>query len=157
MYLHYKYNYNEHPSAIGESSNSKFALSPKNNIYINCYSDLDLITICDLDGNLKCNVYGPGWMKGYNVNYSYYNSVYVYNDHIIAAYLGDVSFLFDEYDRPMGNMPTKMIVFDIDGGYLKTIERGRKFFHYCVDETNSRIIVYFYEGEDPVGYFNLIL
>ena len=51
----------ENPEAIGKKSNSLFAMLVENSFYVNCYYLCDLITICDLEGNLKYNVYGPGW------------------------------------------------------------------------------------------------
>lgn len=144
-----------HPKAIGKKSNSQFELSLKSNIYVNCYGYYDLMTICDLGGNLKYNVYGPGWLENIDNKKSYFSGVSFINNHIIASYLGDVAFGFDEYKRPRGNLSTKFLVFDLDGNYEKTIETGYGIRFFCVDEENKRIIVYFDGRENPLGYFNL--
>jgi len=149
-----KYGY-EHPEAVGRKSNSQFKLSVENNLYVNCYYYCDLMTICDLDGNLKYNVYGPGWLKNKDNRKSYFAAVCLTNNNIIAAYIGDVGIIFDEFKRPRGNLPSKFLVFDMDGNYKETIETGYKFLYFCVDEENKRVIAYFDGRENPLGYFNL--
>jgi len=146
-----------HPKAVGKNSNSKFSLSLENSIYVNCYGFSDLMTICDLEGNLKYNVYGPGWIENAEDNKSYFYGVSFINNHIIASYLGDIGFTTDEYKRPKGIQPTKFLIFDLDGNYVKTIETGREIQFFCVDEEYNRVIVYFADGENPFGYFTLNL
>ena len=149
-----KYGY-EHPMTIGKKSNSKFKLSLENNIYVNCYSDCDLMTICDLEGNLKYNVYGPGWLNNKDNKKNYFSDVNLINNHIIASYLGDIAIIFDKYKRPRGNRPTKFLIFNLNGNYEKTIETGHEIQLFCVDEENNRVIVYIDGRENPLGYFNL--
>lgn len=144
-----------HPEAVGRKSNSQFKLSVKNNFYVNCYGYCDLMTICDLDGNLKCNVYGSGWLNNKDNKNNYYKGVDLISNYIIASYLGDAGMIFDEYKRLKSNFPSKFLVFDIDGNYKETIETGHKFFCFCVDEENNRVIAYFDGRENPLGYFNL--
>ena len=145
----------EHDKAIGKKSYSSFKLSIENNIYVNCYSNLDLVSICDLDGNIKYNVYGPGWLKNRDNKNDYFTGVDLFSNHIIASYLGGVSIFYDEYKRPRGNLPSKFLLFDLEGNYKETIETGYKFQTFCVDEENNRVIVYFDGRENPLGYFNL--
>lgn len=145
----------EHPEAVGKKSNSQFKLSIENNFYVNCYAYCDLMTICDLDGKLKYNIYGPGWLNNKDNKNNYFNGAGLFNNNIIAAYLGDVGMIFDEYKRLKSNFPSKFLVFDMDGNYKETIETGHKFFCFCVDEENNRVIVYFDGRENPLGYFNL--
>lgn len=145
----------EHSKAVGKKSYSSFSLSLKNNLYVNCYSNSDLMTISDLDGNLKYNVYGPGWLKNKDNKNNYFIGVDLLNNNIIASYLGDVGIYVDEYERLQGNSPTKFLVFDLEGNYKETIETGSGIQFFCVDEENDRIIVYFEDRENPLGYFNL--
>jgi hypothetical protein len=150
-----KYGY-EHPEAVEKKSNSQFAISVKNNCYVNCYSRCDLMTICDLDGNLKCNVYGADGFNNKDNKNSYFFGVDVMGKNIIASYIGDIGLITDG-NRPRGNTPSKFLVFDINGNYKETIETGHKFTYYCVDEENKRIIVYFDSRSEPLGYFNVNL
>ena len=113
------------------------------------------MTICDLDGNLKYNVYGPGWLNNKDNKNNYFNGVDLISNHIIASYLGDAGIIFDEYKRPRGNIPSRFLVFDLEGNYKETIETGHKFQAFCVDEDNKRVIAYFDGRENPLGYLNL--
>ncbi len=147
----------EHTEAFGKKSNSQFALSVKNNFYVNCYGYCDLVTICDLDGNLKYNVYGPDGLTNKNNKKSYFFGVNVMGKNIIASYIGDEGIIFNKFERPEGNLPSKFLIFDKDGNYKETIETGSKLTFFCVDEENSRVIAYFADRENPLGYFNLEL
>jgi hypothetical protein len=142
----------ENPEAIGKKSNSLFALS--NNFYVNCYDRIDLMTICDLKGNLLYNVYGPGWFDKDQDKKTYFFGVDVFGKNIIASYIGG-SRLVIKGNISQGNSPTKFIVFDMQGNYLKTIETGFEFSRFCVDEENKRIIAYFTDREEPLGYFDI--
>jgi hypothetical protein len=54
----------EHPEAVGQKpSNSFFKVNVNSGYYVNCYLYADLITVCDLNGVLKYNIYGPDWVK----------------------------------------------------------------------------------------------
>jgi hypothetical protein len=148
-----KYGY-VHPKAIGKKSSSVFALSVKNNYYVNCYVQSDLMTICDLEGNLRYNVYGPEGLNNKDNKKSYYFGVDLFSKGIIASYIGDVRIISDN-NGLKGNTPTKFIVFDTKGNYLETIETGYKFTFFCVDEENKRIIAYFNNRVEALGYFNV--
>lgn len=145
----------EHPEALGKQSNSNFKLSVKNNMYVNCYLFCDLMTICDLNGNLKYNIYGPDKFRNRRYEKDYYSAVDMIGNNIIASYLGENGTVFKEFKRPVGNRPSKFLVFDLDGNYKETIETGSKFTYFCVDEENNRVIMYFEERENPLAYFTL--
>lgn len=148
-----KYGY-VHPKAIGKNSSSVFALSVKNNYYVNCYFQSDLMTICDLKGNLRYNVYGPEELNNKDNKKSYYFGVDLIGKNIIASYIGDVG-LISDINGLIGNTPSRLIVFDMKGNYIKTIETGYKFTYFCVDEENKRIIAYFDNRVEALGYFNV--
>jgi hypothetical protein len=144
----------ENPEALGAKTNSFFALSVENNFYVNSYSRCDLLTICDLKGNLRYNIYGPGWFDSNQNNNSYFFGVDLFDKTIIASYIGD-SRLVTKGNISKGNSPSKFIVFDMQGNYLKTIDTGFEFSRFCVDEENKRIIAYFSDREEPLGYFDI--
>jgi hypothetical protein len=145
----------EHPDAIEKMSNSHFRLSHKNGLYVNCYAFCDLMTICDLDGNLKWNVYGEDGLENKDFKKTYFTAVDFFNNLIIASYVGDLAVVTNQYKRLEGNLPSKFLIFDTDGNYQKTIETGSKFTFFCVDEANHRVITYFSDREHPLAYFNL--
>jgi len=144
----------ENPKAIGKKSNSFFKLSKDDNFYVNCYLYLDLITICDLGGNVKFNIYGPD-TKNDHYEKSYYQQAEIINDYIIASYNGEADIIINEHKRPVANNPSKFLIFKKDGTYIETIELGNKFTFFCVDKENKRVIVYFENREHSLGYFNL--
>jgi hypothetical protein len=144
----------EHPKAVGKKSNSVFTLSLKNGIYINCYYYCDLLTINSLDGKLKYNIYGVDEMDNRNYKKAYYFGVDVMSNFIVASYIDEEGLIYDG-NRPKGNTPSKFLIFDTNGNYIKTIETGYKFTYFCIDEENKRLIVYFDSRENPLGYFNL--
>ena len=144
----------QHPDAIGKKSNALFGMSKLNNFYVNCFSKSDLMTICDLEGNLKYNVYGPGWFDSNKNKNSYFFDVDVMDDIIIASYIGGSSIII-KGNITKGAAPSKFILFDMNGEYLKTIETGFEFERFCVDEENKRIIAYFSDREEPLGYFDI--
>ena len=144
----------EHPDAIGKKSNSYFKLSVANSIYVNCYVFCDLMTICDLEGHLRYNIYGPDAFSRDNKK-EYFCGVDLFANHIIASYIGDNGILNSESGRPEGNLPSKFLLFDLDGNYKETIETGSKFTFFCVDEENHRVLACFADRENPLGYFDL--
>lgn len=146
----------EHPKATGKKSYSMFALSVENNFYVNCHTECDLMTICDLDGNLKYNVYGPGWFDNEHDKNSYFFDVDLIGNNIIASYIGSKG-IIARGNITRGAPPTKFIIFDMEGNYLKTIETGFEFESFCVDEENKRVIAYFTNRDEPLGYFNISL
>lgn len=145
----------QHPKSMGRLSNSFFALSTENNIYVNCYLYIDLITICDLDGNLKYNIIGSGGLENKDGKKSYYSNVDMFGKKIIASYNGKERIVYNEFGRAMGNYPKQFFVFDLSGNYVKTIETEFKIINFCVDQENNRLIVCFDGRENPLGYFSL--
>jgi hypothetical protein len=110
-----------------------FAVSLENAIYVECYINHDLMTICSLDGNLKYNIYGPNWSSK-NTHIYYYDRVSFCNDKIVVAYSGKNNSTNDIYS-------TKFLIFDINGNYIQTLETGYKIVDFCYDKENNRIIL----------------
>lgn len=122
----------EHPDI--ERRRIGLAVSTQKGIYAEVYHHHDLMTICKTDGELLYNVYGPKW------NASQSNSIYFYgkpvfcDDKIIVSYSGNDN-NSEEHD------PTKLIVFDLDGNYIQTLETGYKISDFCYDEKNNRLVL----------------
>ena len=92
------------------------------------------MTICNLDGNLKYNVYGQNWDSRKSNRIAQYKKVIFVKDLIFASYSGNNNFS-DEA------LPTRIIVFDINGDYIKTLETSYKICEFCYDQENNRIIL----------------
>lgn len=113
-----------------------FSASLEHGIYVESHSNYDLITICNLDEELKYNVYGPNWNKE-TTNTYHYGRVVFCDNRIVLTYSGDKRYTEDI----RFNWPTKFMVFDLEGNYLKTLETGYSIMGYCYDKDNHRIIM----------------
>ncbi|WP_102407840.1 BF3164 family lipoprotein [Parabacteroides bouchesdurhonensis] len=142
----------EHPEI--EKKRSALAVSVKNNMYAECYNYHDLMTICDLDGNIKYNVYGPKWDNETTNKISYYGDVEFCNDKIIATYSGEESFIKSQNGQIESKLPTKFLVFDRNGNYIKTLETEYRIIRFCYDEDNNRIIMSL-NDDIQFAYFDL--
>ena len=120
-----------HPKV--EKKRIALAVSMDNEALVECYHNHDLMTIMDLNGNLKQNIYGQNWNNRDANKINHFGKVVFRGDKIIASYSGgDMS--TDEY------YPTKIFIFDINGNYIKTLEIGYRISDFCFDEENDRII-----------------
>lgn len=135
----------EHPSI--KRKRFRFAASEEQGIYVKCYSHYDLITICNLDGSLKCNIYGPNWDEDITETCHYNMDVRTCGDKIFALYSG-ADYRSREY------YPSQIMIFDTDGKYIKTLETGYHLQHFCYDKDNDRIILYT-DDEIQFGYLDL--
>ncbi|MFV0583333.1 MAG: 6-bladed beta-propeller [Parabacteroides gordonii] len=137
----------EHPDIKKKRMTSD--VSFEHGIYAECYSNYDLMTICDLDGNLKYNIYGPKWENELGPTLHYTMQPAFCGNKIIAGYSG-------EDGRGEGSYPTKFIVFDLAGNYLQTLETGYKIADFCYDKENNRIIMCM-NDDIQFGYLDLDL
>jgi hypothetical protein len=144
------------PEYITEKrTNSYIALSAKNDLYARAYIKYDLLTIRKFNGELICNIKGPGWSKTLQPVKKFYSHVAIMEKYIIAAYLGEDGLALDETKRTVSVSPSKLLVFDLEGNHLKTIETQHPISTFAVDEHNQRIVAYFTDRTEPLGYFEL--
>ena|SRR5690554_4680269 len=120
-----------HPDV--EKRRITLAVSMDNNALVECYHNLDLMTIMDINGNLKYNVYGQNWNNRDASRLYHYGNVFFREDKIVASYSGGDM-------RTEDRLPDKLFIFDINGDYIKTIEIGYRISDLCYDEENDRII-----------------
>lgn len=135
----------EHPDIQKVRFSSE--VSPEHNMYLQCYSRHDLMTICDLNGNLKYNIYGPAWTSNVSQTSHYWEAVFC-GDRIIASYSGGDR-------RTNTDFPTKLLVFNLEGDYLQTLETSYRIFRFCYDRENNRLI-FCMDDEIQFGYLDLV-
>lgn len=142
----------EHP----QINNKRVAIdaSEKYGNYVEVYRYYDLMTICDFDGNLICNVYGPYWDDLSTNKTSHYVKVSFYKDKIIALYSGKDAFYKDDIKGIGVILPTKFLIFDTQGSYIKTLDVGYNICDFCCDEENERLIMNF-DDDIQFGYIDL--
>lgn len=133
-----------HPAI--KNKRSVFDVSVKHNFYVEAYLRHDLLSICDLNGNLKCNVYGPDWNGGDKSRISCYGDVFITKENIMATYSGG--------DYNDSYYPTQILVFDLSGNYIQTLDVGYKISDCCYDEKNDRMIMVF-DDDIQFGYLDL--
>jgi WD40 repeat protein len=127
-----------------------FDASIKHGIYVECYRYLNLMTICNLDGDLKYNIYGSNWDGNGRTNrITHYCNVEICNNRIFAAHSGG-----DSYSKEREYYATKFFVFDLTGEYIQTIETGCVMLNFCYDKENNRLIMAF-DDEIQFGYLEL--
>ena len=51
-------------------------------------------------------------------------------------------------------LPTSLLVFDMNGNYIRTLDVGYKMMDFCIDEDNNRAIFAF-SDEIQFGYLDL--
>lgn len=134
-----------HPSV--KNKRIVFDVSVENGFYVEGYTRHDLLTVCDLQGNLICNVYGPQWDGGDKSKLSCFGDVMIGADYIFATYSGG--------DYHESYFPTQLLVFDFTGNYIKTLDVGYKISDCCYDKTNNRIIMTF-SDDLQFGYLDLV-
>ncbi|WP_455629157.1 6-bladed beta-propeller [Parabacteroides chinchillae] len=142
----------EHPDI--EKKRTVFAVSTKDNIYVECYHYHDLITICALDGTLLYNIYGPKWNSETSNKVFYYGNVAICSNHIFISYSGETTFIKSQDGAVKSNLPTKLLIFDMNGNYIKTLETGYKIIDFCYDSQNKRVIMNF-NDDIQFGYLEI--
>lgn len=110
------------------------AVSAADDLIVECYLYHDLITIYNLQGNLKYNIYGECWDNRVSNKIHYFDRVEIYKDKIIVGYSGGDN-MTDAY------FLTVFIIFDLEGNYVKTLDVGYKIQDFCIDKDNHRIIM----------------
>ena len=130
----------EHPEIKKKRSN--FTASIENDLYIEYHNYNDLISICNLNGDLKHNIYGPDWDgKGERGKISCYDNAVVCKNKIVASYSGDDTFIENDNRGKRSNNPTKLLVFDLNGDYIKTLETEYEIVSFNYDKDNHRLIL----------------
>ncbi|MGP1462470.1 6-bladed beta-propeller [Tannerella forsythia] len=115
----------------------EFDASEKHNLYVESYTNHDLMIIADLNGNLICNIYGPEWGKDYPRPRRYHVNTLFCRDKIITLYTGGDKFIAERKVNPA----TKFLIFDLNGNHLKTLETDYHIVRFCYDEDHNRLIM----------------
>ncbi len=104
----------------------------------------DLISIYDFQGNLIRNIYGPQWGKD---NLSCFWECFFTKDYLITDYSGHNR--DDEIIKP-----NQILIFDLNGDYVATLDIGYLIYRMCYDEQHNRIIFSF-DDAMQMGYLEL--
>lgn len=119
--------------------------NPAKNEIIELSLDFDRIRFFDFDGNLKRTIYGPDY-KDYNRRITYYGSPIILGDKIYATYQNG-----DFNDPDLGH---QIIVMDLEGNYVKSIDLGVHVANISYNPTTRRIYAETWD-EPQFGYFKI--
>lgn len=142
----------EHPAI--QKKRSTCAISPEHNLYAECYGRHDLLTLCTLDGSLKCNVYGPGWNDGKTSGKDYFGFPIFCRNCLVVPYSGKEPFYKDDRGQTRTRYSTLLQVFDLDGNYLCSWETGLPLIAACYDADTNRL---FLHADDEIQFSYLSL
>ncbi|RHJ92109.1 6-bladed beta-propeller [Parabacteroides bouchesdurhonensis] len=130
--------YLKHPEI--ERKRVSAAASVKNGLYVESYWHHDLITIGYLNGDFKCNIYGEKWDNKTSNSNVYFRDAVFCKDKIVVTYLGKRR-LIKGANGITVDYPTKLMVFDLDGNYIQTLETGHPISHFYYDEEDNRLFL----------------
>lgn len=143
--------YTGHPEI--ERKRTSLAISKEHNLYVEVYHHHDLITWCTLEGELKFTSYGSKWDNQTSNKMRYFENALFCGDRLVVSYLGDRR-LIEDGKSIKSIYPDKLLVFDIDGNYIKTMSLNHPILGMCYDKQNNRLIFSF-DDEFQFGYLNL--
>lgn len=127
-----------HPAI--ERKRVDYALLQEYKIYAEVYAHHDLITINNWDGELVCNVYGPEWNSETSNKMLYFSNPIIYNDKLLVCYSGNKNYEPSDQSNIAG-YTSKIMVFNLHGDYLKTLEIGSHIIEVVPDNHNKRLIM----------------
>lgn len=143
--------YTGHPEI--ERKRTSLAISKEHNLYVEVYHHHDLITWCTLEGELKFTSYGSKWDNQTSNKMRYFENALFCGDRLVVSYLGNRR-LIEDGKSIKSIYPDKLLVFDIDGNYIKTMSLNHPILGMCYDKQNNRLIFSF-DDEFQFGYLNL--
>lgn len=121
-------------------------VSPSHDLMVETSANNDRIRFYDLNGKLKKTIYGPDYAERHNGRAHYFSGPVIAGDKILAVYSGQ--------DLIKNGMGHEIVVMDLDGKYIKTLDVGARISSIVYHPKTDR--VYVSEDDEPqFGYFNL--
>lgn len=132
-----------------DTDRSAIAVSPGKNLIASVGMSHDRIRLFDLDGNLKKTIYGPEYEEKRDNKYRYFANAVIGDDKIYALFRGK------EKDLEKSSYSSeKMIVMDLDGRYIKTLDFGYPLVDMVYHNKTNRLYIST-DGEPQFGYLQL--
>lgn len=144
----------EHPDLMGERTNAYFDYSPEHQMMVLTHIDHDILTVYNTEGEVKYHVLGQRKFDNERRKLKFFGPVHITEKYIFTSYLGKEGFEIDENNQPKSVPKTKILAFDLEGRLAKVFETGHELGKFVVDEKNRRVICYFEDREEPIGFFN---
>ncbi len=128
-----------------DPSSGLLCLAPEGDGLIEFSMNYDRIRFFDLEGNLKHTVYGPDFGER-KPGIFYYESPVIVGDRIYVLYANG-----DFRDPEVGH---RIIVMDLEGNYIKSIDVGVRVEELAYHSKTGRMFVSTW-GEPQFGYFEV--
>ncbi|MCG8412112.1 MAG: hypothetical protein MI739_12600, partial [Bacteroidales bacterium] len=123
------------------------AYSKKHDLYVEAYSNFDLITGVNQDGEKIFETYGPEWHERI-IKKKFFNVVRIIGDKILVKYCGKKRISINENGRRISTPSTKIMVFNLQGRYQKTLELRTSIYSF----TGDGGMLYILSGDDGSIY-----
>lgn len=117
------------------------------------YERENLMVLRHLDGKLKHNVYGKEKKSAKQMDY-FQGTPVITDRFIIIGYVDDTSFTVNEQGNPIGRPARQLIVFNLEGDYIRTLNLGYNLNNFCYNKENDRLYMSF-NDEIQFGYLDL--
>lgn len=143
----------EHPDLAKKRTNGFFNYSLSKKLMALAYSNHNILSVFDENGNIKFNLLGEIDKAKESKNPKYFSQVSILDNLIITSYLGGSGFKLNSDKRPVGVHPNQLLFFNLSGELEKVVDTGHQMMTFTIDEENQRIFCYFPEREIPIGYF----
>lgn len=143
-----------HPLISGhpeiERKRIRYTVSLEKKLIAVSYNHHDLLATYDLKGNLKHYIYGSNWDNATsNAMIYYYKGIIICNDRIIVGYSGESN----PNTGPIN--VTHLLMYDLDGNYIKTLNVGYNMNAFCYDPEYNRIIMSLNDENRQFAYLDL--
>lgn len=114
------------------------AVDVEKDLCLECFSNYDLINLYHTNGELIRSIQGPLWGKAEKNRFFGYSAIC--NDCFVAISTSEEC--WEESRRQhTGSRSTQLIVFDLQGNYLSTLETHYNINHICYDKVQDRLII----------------
>ena len=135
------------PEEAIEGNYSSFAICPERNMLVEVGQRVDIIKIYDLDGNVKKRIKGPNYRPEPKGGKAYFSDVCFTDKYILCVYSGE--------NWNGGSLGKKIVVLDMDGNYLATLDTKRKIRNMAYHSPSSTLYMSFPSDEMQVGMLNI--
>lgn len=126
---------------------SSFDILPELNMLVEVGQRVDIIKIYDLDGNVKKRIKGPNFRPEPKGGKAYFSDVCFTDKYILCVYSGE--------NWNGGSLGKKIVVLDLEGNYIATLDTGRKIRNMAYHPSSSTLYISFPKDEMQVGMLNL--
>lgn len=125
------------------------------NMVVECHFRYNVMSVRNIDGSLRYDILGKtqpinkkNWVEYYQ------GPPLLCKDKIVVAYLEKPIFSIRQGIRKT-TVPTQLLVFNLQGDYVKTLETKHNVWFPTYDKETNRIYFFQYESDSQFAYLDL--